>query len=296
MLLKGASALTKKNKDVMLELEMTRAKLEDSEHNAAEMKENIRSLSEEQKAREEEDRAPRANRALAKWGEVRKETVKNEEKDMMPLQALLDAALEEVEALKEAAANAEMEREEERQQLQERLEKFAESEKEMEKLKIDNHALEKSLVAQTEARTKLEERLAQERSERLEQVKALNEDISRLRPLAESQEQTIEQLRSQVSLLEKELLEVKAKAADARNAAKSAAKEAFRALDAIRPLLQMVDTRGQELLEEPGCQDDSVLEEVVYEDHAAEDGPSAEVIKKASAKLEHVLGHLQRQV
>jgi hypothetical protein len=51
--------------------------------------------------------------------------------------------------------------------------------------------------------------------------------------------------RSQVTLLENERNEAKAKAADAKNAAKAAAKEAFRAVEAIRPLLALIDAEAQ---------------------------------------------------
>ena len=186
------------NKDVMLELQMTKAKLEDAHHSAQEMQESLQALTEEQKLRDEADNAPRNGKALAKWGEVRKEKVKQEEKDMMPLQALLDAALQEVEELKEAAVNVEIEREEERQQFEQRAAEFAQAEKVIEKLTLDVRALEKNLASQTDARTKLEERLAQERQERKEQVQSLLEEVKELRPLTKEQEQTIEQLRSQV--------------------------------------------------------------------------------------------------
>jgi len=198
ILVQGASALTQMNKDVMLELQMTKAKLEDAHHSAQEMQESLQALTEEQKLRDEADNAPRNGKALAKWGEVRKEKVKQEEKDMMPLQALLDAALQEVEELKEAAVNVEIEREEERQQFEQRAAEFAQAEKVIEKLTLDVRALEKNLASQTDARTKLEERLAQERQERKEQVQSLLEEVKELRPLTKEQEQTIEQLRSQV--------------------------------------------------------------------------------------------------
>jgi len=200
ILVQGASALTQMNKDVMLELQMTKAKLEDAHHSAQEMQESLQALTEEQKLRDEADNAPRNGKALAKWGEVRKEKVKQEEKDMMPLQALLDAALQEVEELKEAAVNVEIEREEERQQFEQRAAEFAQAEKVIEKLTLDVRALEKNLASQTDARTKLEERLAQERQERKEQVQSLLEEVKQLRPLTKEQEQTIEQLRSQVTL------------------------------------------------------------------------------------------------
>ena len=54
------------NKDITSLLAMTQAKLEDAHHNAQEMQESVRVLTEEQKLRDEADNAPRTNKALAK--------------------------------------------------------------------------------------------------------------------------------------------------------------------------------------------------------------------------------------
>jgi len=249
----GAASLTQMNKDLMIQVQLAQGQIESLEISSREMSISLSTLREDQKQRDADDNIPRSNKALAKFAEQRAEQVKQatgggEEEEEEDLQAKLDEALLEIEALKESMSKAEDEHQVVQEEMEAKLAAFQDSDEAISRMQIDLKDAQKQAQAAVDAKAKVQERLEQERLEKAEAVKTRDEELVRLRTVQTTQEKALEENKAKLNLMQMESKATKLKAAakDAKHA------DTAKALAAAAQILHLLESEAQFVMETLG--------------------------------------------